>query len=56
MKYGEKKFYRRGRDYPYYCGHVKMAIGMSGAEVKKWFIEAELAEYPKPNAYTGSLP
>jgi hypothetical protein len=29
---------------------------MKGKEVKQWFTEEELKDYPQPNAYTGSLP
>jgi hypothetical protein len=66
MKYSEIKddtYYRRGRDYPYYSNrkqpntrNVKMDLAMSGKEVKEWFTEEELKDYPKPNAYAGSLP
>jgi len=56
MKYEKKKIYLRGRDYPYYSNHVKMAIGMTGEDVKKWFNLEDLKDYPKPTAYTGSLP
>lgn len=37
-------------------GSVKMAIAMTGKEIKEWFTAAELKSYPKPDAYTGSLP
>jgi hypothetical protein len=33
-----------------------MAKVMTGSEVKKWFTEEDLKEYPKPDGYTGSLP
>jgi hypothetical protein len=33
-----------------------MSISMKGKEVKQWFTEEELKDYPQPNAYTGSLP
>lgn len=59
MKYldiEDDKMYRRGRDYPYYKDHVKMQLNMHGKEVKQWFTEEELRDYPKPNAYCGSLP
>ena len=63
MKFSEiddEKYYRRGRDYPAYArpakGSAKMSIAMTGEELKFWFTEEELKEYPKPNAYTGSLP
>jgi len=51
------KWYVRGRDYPPYDKNgIKMSMTMSGKELKKWFSEIELKEYPKPDAYTGSLP
>jgi len=57
----DARYYRRGRDYPAYArskkyGSVKMSIAMQGKEIKQWFTEEELKDYPKPNAYTGSLP
>jgi len=52
----DEKWYRRGRDYPPYKGDVKMTIAMQGKEVKKWFTEKELKDYPKRSAYVGSLP
>jgi len=56
----DNQFYRRGRDYPAYApqskGNVKMAKVMTGSEVKTWFTEEDLKDYPKPDAYTGSLP
>jgi hypothetical protein len=56
MKIEDKVWYRRGRDYPAYKNHVKMHIAMQGKELKEWFAEEELKDYPKPDAYTGSLP
>lgn len=56
QKIKNEKWYRRGRDYPYYTSHVKMSIAMQGKELKQWFTEEELEDYPKPDAYTGSLP
>jgi len=60
MKIENEKWYRRGRDYPAYASkkfeHVKMSIALQGKELKTWFTEEELKDYPKPNAYTGSLP
>jgi len=56
MKIEDEVFYRRGRDYPAYKNHIKMPIAMTGKELKKWFTEAKLKGYPKPNAYAGSLP
>lgn len=62
MKIEDKKWYRRGRDYPPYqksksgsCW-VKMPIAMSGKELKEWFTEEELKDYPKLNAHSGPLP
>jgi len=53
----DDKWYRRGRDYPAYTKNgVKMQIAMKGSELKTWFTEEEFKDYPKPNAYTGSLP
>ena len=56
----DKKYYRRGRDYPAYArkekGSAKVSIAMSGKEIKEWFTEEELKDYPKPDAYTGPLP
>jgi hypothetical protein len=56
MKIEDDKMYRRGKDYPPYKDGVKMSIAMSGNELKRWFTEEELKDYPKPDAYTGSLP
>ena len=65
MKYSQikdEKYYDRGRDYPAYAksktdnNHVKMSMTMPGKEVKFWFTELELEDYPQPNAYTGPLP
>ena len=62
MKIDDEKWYRRGRDYPAYAKSkvdkhsVKMSMSMQGKEVKQWFTEGELKDYPKQNAYTGSLP
>ena len=61
VKILDDKMYRRGRDYPPYAkgkvnAWVKMSIAMQGKEVKEWFTEEELKGYPKPDAYTGSLP
>ena len=60
MKIEDEKWYRRGCDYPAYAskehGRVKMSIALQGKELKQWFTEEELKDYPKPNAYTGSLP
>jgi len=56
QKINDRKMYRRGRDYPYYKDHAKMSIVMQGNELKQWFTEEELKDYPKPDAYTGSLP
>ena len=56
MKVEDEQWYRRGRDYPPYKGNVKTALAMLGKELKKWFSEKELKDYPKPNAYAGSLP
>jgi len=56
LKIEDEKMYRRGRDYPYYKNGVKMDLAMQGKELKQWFTEDELKDYPKPNAYTGSLP
>jgi hypothetical protein len=56
LKIEDDKWYRRGRDYPPYKGHVKMHLTMQGKELKEWFTEDELKDYPKPNAYMGSLP
>lgn len=52
-----EKLYLRGRDYPYYKGHVKMHLAMNGKELLTWFTFEELEEegFPHPNAYTGSL-
>jgi hypothetical protein len=55
-KIEDEKWYRRGRDYPYYKNCVKMHLVMQGKELKQWFTEDELKDYPKSNAYTGSLP
>lgn len=52
----DEELYRRGRDYPPYKNHVKMHIAMRGKEVKEWFTDEDLKDYPKPEAYTGSLP
>jgi hypothetical protein len=52
----DEEWYRRGRDYPYYKNHVKMSLTMRGKEVKQWFTEEDLKDFPKPDAYTGSLP
>ena len=57
VKIEDEKWYVRGRDYPPYNKNgVKMSMAMSGKEVKKWFTKEELKDYPKPKAYTGSLP
>ena len=56
MKIEDEVWYRRGRDYPAYKNNVKMSISLKGNELKKWFTEEELKDYPKPNAYAGSLP
>ena len=60
MKVEKEKWYRRGVDYPAYAsknfGSVKMSITMKGKEVLTWFTEKDLEDYPKPNAYAGSLP
>jgi len=56
MKIDGAKWYRRGKDYPYYKDHVKLSIAMRGDELARWFTEEELKDYPKPEAYTGSLP
>lgn len=55
MKIEDEKWYRRGRDYPYYQNGAKMHLAMQGKELKQWFSEEELKDYPKPNAYCGSL-
>lgn len=52
----EEQWYRRGKDYPAYAKGVKMSISMQGKDLKKWFTEKDLKDYPKTNAYTGSLP
>ena len=60
MNVEKEKSYRRGVDYPAYApkkfGSVKMSIAMKGQELLTWFTEEDLKNYPKPNAYTGSLP
>lgn len=56
MQIKDEEWYRRGRDYPYYKGHVKMSLAMKGKELREWFTEEELKDFPKPNAYDGSLP
>jgi len=62
LKIEDEKWYRRGKDYPAYAKSkiddtwVKMSIAMQGKELKEWFTEEELKDYPQPNAYTGSLP
>lgn len=55
-KINKQKWYRRGKDYPPYKDNVKLPIAMKGSELLQWFTEEELKEYPKPEAYTGSLP
>lgn len=52
----DNQFYHRGRDYPIYKGTVKMSKVMTGADIKDWFSEKDLKDYPKPEGYTGSLP
>ena len=58
----DEKLYRRGRDYPPYAtakkgeGSVKMPMSLYGKEIKFWFTEEELKDYPNPKGYTGSLP
>ena len=56
QKINDEKWYRRGRDYPYYAKGAKMSIAMQGNELRQWFTEEDLKDYPKPDAYTGSLP
>lgn len=56
MKIEDDKLYARGTDYPAYKDGIKMHMVMLGKELKKWFTEDELADYPQPNAYCGSLP
>jgi hypothetical protein len=56
QKIEDEKWYRRGVDYPPYKDGVKMSLAMSGKELKTWFTEDELKDYPKPKAYAGSLP
>jgi len=58
MEVGEKKWYRRGRDYPPYKDGVKMHKIMEEKELFKWFTPEELKKmgYPKKDGYTGSLP
>jgi len=51
----DNQFYMRGRDYPAYKGKVKMAKAMTGRDIKDWFTEENLKDYPKPEGYTGSL-
>jgi len=55
---GEKKWYRRGRDYPPYKDNVKLSMTMEEKELMEWFTKEELKEmgYPKKGQYTGSLP
>ena len=62
MKIENKKYYRRGIDYPPYWENndgtnVKMHLNMNGEELKKWFTEEYLFKegYPHPEAYHGSL-
>jgi len=55
-KQTDEKRYRRGKDYPPFKDGVKMDLTMQGKELKTWFTEEELEGYPKPNAYSGSLP
>ena len=48
---------KRGIDYPAYTEDgIKMQLVMSEDEVKEWFNDEDLKEYPCPNAYHGSLP
>jgi len=56
LKIENEKNYRRGVDYPAYRNHVKMHIAMSGKELRQWFSDEDLKDYPKPDAYAGSLP
>lgn len=56
MKIEDEKWYRRGRDYPLFKDGVKMHLAMQGKELKTWFTEEELKDYPKADGYTGSLP
>lgn len=57
MEIEDDKGYVRGRDYPPYDKDgIKMSMCMTGKAVKKWFTPEELKDYPKPDAYTGSLP
>ena len=60
MKVEKGKWYRRGVDYPAYAskehGSAKMSIALKGDELLTWFTEEELKDYPKLNAYAGSLP
>ena len=57
MKIENKKWYKRGIDYPPYTRGCKMHLTMNGKELKKWFTEEELTKenYPHPEAYHGSL-
>lgn len=52
----DEKLYVRGRDYPPYAKDCKMAMSMYGKELKFWFTDEDLKDYPDPNGYTGSLP
>lgn len=57
VKILDDKWYRRGRDYPPYTKDgIKMSMAMEGSELRQWLTEEELKGYPKPDAYTGSLP
>ena len=60
MKVNKTKVYRRGIDYPAYApkrfDECKTTMVMTGEELLIWFTEDELKDYPKPNAYSGSLP
>ena len=47
---------QRGKDYPFYKDGIKMSMCMSEDEVKKWFSEEDLKDYPNEDGYTGSLP